>query len=146
MKQQTNLRLDSTIKEQAKARAEAEGICLNELVERALEAYLSGAIRLDSSLVADDSNIDSSLISDLIARVERLEAAIAPRFPDPKPDEQARSPGPTGIGTADTSTALLSSPCPNCGSVNSIKHGKGKLPGSARLRCKDCGKVFTVNP
>ena len=67
--EQTNLRLDTAIKAQAIAAAGAQDIPLARLVERALLAYLAG----DSAVVAPGSAPDSGVLSDLIARVERLE-------------------------------------------------------------------------
>ena len=67
--EQTNLRLDSAIKAMAIAAAGAQDIPLARLVERALLAYLAG----DSAVVAPGSAPDSGVLSDLIARVERLE-------------------------------------------------------------------------
>ena len=67
--EQTNLRLDTAIKAQAIAAAGAQGIPLARLVERALVAYLAG----DSAVVAPGSAPDSAVLSDLIARVDRLE-------------------------------------------------------------------------
>jgi len=67
--EQTNLRLDIAIKAQAIAAAGAQDIPLARLVERALVAYLAG----NSGVVAPGSSSDSTALSDLIARVERLE-------------------------------------------------------------------------
>ena len=67
--EQTNLRLDTAIKAQAIAAADAQGIPLARWVERALVAYLAG----DSGVVAPGSSSDSAVLSELIARVERLE-------------------------------------------------------------------------
>lgn len=35
----------------------------------------------------------------------------------------------------------LAMPCPHCGSVSTMKYGKYR--GTARYKCKDCGKTFT---
>jgi len=34
--------------------------------------------------------------------------------------------------------------CPHCGSLNLVKHTP-TAAGSLRYRCKDCGKVYTLN-
>jgi hypothetical protein len=92
--EQTNLRLDTAIKAQAIAAAGAQGIPLARLVERALVAYLSS----DSGVVAPGSSPDSAVLSDLIARVERLErggsradskldsGVVAPKAKQPRQD------------------------------------------------------------
>lgn len=78
---QTNLRLDTAIRERAIATAKAQGITLATLVERALTAYLDGGVAGDSAVVSDsrpDTTVLSEQIADLIARVEKLEAPPPP--------------------------------------------------------------------
>jgi len=62
--EQTNLRLDTAIKAQAIAAAEARGMPLARLVEAALVSYLAS----DSGVVAENQ-----MVADLAARIERLE-------------------------------------------------------------------------
>lgn len=40
---------------------------------------------------------------------------------------------------------MLSIPCPHCGSKNVIRFGTNRS-GTARCRCRGCGKTFTLNP
>jgi len=86
--EQTNLRLDTAIKAMAIAAAGAQDIPLARLVERALVAYLAG----DSAVVAPGSSSDSTALSDLIARVERIERADSRA--DSKPDSGVVAPAP----------------------------------------------------
>ena len=40
---------------------------------------------------------------------------------------------------------MLAIPCPHCGSKAIIKFGTNRS-GTARCRCRGCGKTFTLNP
>jgi len=80
-KPQTNLRLDTAIRDRAIAAAKAQGIAVATLVERALTAYLDGGVAGDSGMVSDsrpDTRMLSDQIADLIARVEILESQNCP--------------------------------------------------------------------
>lgn len=66
---QTNLRLDSDIRDRAIAAASAQRLQLARFVELALLAYLDG-VAADSATVARDSGV---IAADIVERLEALE-------------------------------------------------------------------------
>ncbi len=66
---QTNLRLDSEIRDRAIAAASAQRLQLARFVELALLAYLDG-VAADSATVAQDSGV---IAADIVERLEALE-------------------------------------------------------------------------
>lgn len=69
---QTNLRLDSEVRDRAIAAADAQGMLLARFVERAIEAYLDG-VAADSATVARDSGV---VAADIVARLEAIEKRL----------------------------------------------------------------------
>ena len=55
------------------------------------------------------------------------------------------APPPKPLGRPKSFFDGDANPCPHCGSPVSIRHGVSSA-GSARRRCKGCGKVWTLEP
>lgn len=67
---QTNLRLDSEIRDRAIAAASAQRLQLARFVELALLAYMEGGVAADSATVARDSGV---IAADIVERLEAVE-------------------------------------------------------------------------